>query len=111
LEGYETVTNWQKYEAIAGSGESTADIDAAMLAYMPDYDPNAKSPNRTELKYQDIREMGYTPAQFIALHDVYDAGGGKAAIIRAINALPYVKSYREAQLLWSIFDGDYYKKK
>jgi hypothetical protein len=110
LEGYETVTNWQKYEAIAGSGESTADIDAAMLAYMPDYDPDAKSPNRTELKYQDIREMGYTPAQFIALHDVYDAGGGKAAIVRAINALPYVKSYREAQLLWSIFDGDYYKK-
>lgn len=111
LEGYETVTNWQKYEAIAGSGESTADIDAAMLAYMPDYDPDAKSPNRTELKYQDIRELGYTPAQFIALHDVYDDGGGKRAIINAINALPYVKSYREAQLLWSIFDGDYYTKK
>jgi hypothetical protein len=110
LSGNKTVGDWQVYGSIAGSGESAADIDAAMLAYMPDYDPSAKSPNRTELKYQDIRGMGYTPAQFIALHDVYDDGGGKRAIINAIKSLPYVKSRKEAELLYYIFSGDYYTK-
>jgi hypothetical protein len=113
------VGDWQVYGSIATSGESTADIDAAMLIYMPNYDPDAKSPNRTELKYQDIRERGYTPGQFVELHDAYDAGGGKDAIVNRIMGLPYVKNKgmtyyerkKEAETLYYIFDGGYYTKK
>jgi hypothetical protein len=111
LEGYSQVADWQKYEAIAGSGLSDAETDAVMLAYMPDYDPDKKGSDRTELKYKDIRGRGYSPEEYVDLYGVYRDGGGKWAIINAINALPYVKSYQEAILLYSIFEGDYYKNK
>lgn len=109
IEGNTDVTPYQKYEVIAGSGLSDAETDAVMLAYMPDYDPDKKGSDRTELKYQDIRDRGYSPEEYVDLYGVYRDGGGKWAIINAINALPYVKSYQEAVLLYSIFEGGYYK--
>lgn len=116
LEGYSQVTNWQTYEAIATSGASVEDIDAAMLAYMPDYNPNAKSPDRTELKYQDIRGMGFTPEQYVMLAEIYrreDAAGGKGTKKRtkdAFDAIPNISPQMAAEI-YAIFSGEKYSKK
>lgn len=72
------VKDIQKYEAIANTPTLSAkDKDAAIMAYMTDYNPDAASPDTTELKYQYARqEMGLTPEQYIK---ALRANVGKAA--------------------------------
>ena len=115
LAGEDEVSAFQKYEAIAGMDLPESDIDAAMLAYMPDYNPDAKSPNRTEVKYQDIRGMGFTPEEYILIYQVYrdekDIGGDgtKDRTKDAIDAIPGITT-KEAEMLYDILSGEKYSK-
>lgn len=116
LEGEDEVSAFQKYEAIAGMDLTEAEIDAAMLAYMPDYNPDAENPNRTELKYEDIRGMGFTPEQYVILYDIYRDEkdiGGKGTKNRTIDELQkfYGITEEEAKDIYAILSGDKYKEK
>ena len=53
---YSAIRDIQTREAIAENDSlSTREKDYVMKAYMTDYDPTAKSPQTTELKYDEIR--------------------------------------------------------
>lgn len=109
-EGNVEVTPAQKWAAIAGSDMTDAEMDIAIKAYMTDYNPDAKNPDRTELKYDAIRDMGFSPEQFVDMYEVYSNTSGKWKKIGALDAMPGV-SNREAQLLYSIYSGDFFKEK
>lgn len=55
-----------QYQAVANTkGLSEAQLDTAMKLYMPDYDPSAKKPVKTEVKYDYIRqEMGFSAKEY-----------------------------------------------
>lgn len=55
-----------QYQAVANTkGLSEAQLDKAMKLYMPDYDPSAKKPVKTEVKYDYIRqEMGFSAKEY-----------------------------------------------
>lgn len=54
-------------------GLSEEDMDAAMKLYMPDYDPSAKSPDVSELRYEYIRkDMGYSAKDYAAFRYAYN---------------------------------------
>ena len=99
----------QKYEAIADSKYTDAEKDLIMKAYMPDYDPTDKSPDKTELKYDAVRDLGYSPEEYVDIYRAYSDASKKAEKIAAIQKLGY--SYSQAQMLYSIFDGGYFKGK
>ena len=98
-------------EAIAENGSlSTREKDIVMRAYMPDYDPTAKNPQKTELKYDAIRDLGVSPKGYAdAYRDYLNASGtGK----RSRTIAQYMKSYgwdrSTAQKVYDIYAG-YYK--
>lgn len=106
LPGKSQVSSAQKWEAIAGAGMSDAETDTAMKAYMPDYNPNAKSPDRTELKYDAIREMGYSPEEFVEMYIIYSGTNGKWNKTSALQkAFPGANVMR----LYAILSGSYFK--
>lgn len=55
-----------QYQAVANTkGLSEAQLDKAMKLYMPDYDPSAKKPAKTEVKYDYIRqELGFSAKEY-----------------------------------------------
>ena len=54
-------------------GLSEKDMDIAMKLYMPDYDPSAKSPDVSELRYEYIRkDMGYSAKDYAAFRYAYN---------------------------------------
>lgn len=55
-----------QYQAVANTkGLSEAQMDKAMKLYMPDYDPSAKKPVKTEVKYDYIRqELGFSAKEY-----------------------------------------------
>nr|DAF68044.1 MAG TPA: hypothetical protein [Caudoviricetes sp.] len=55
-----------QYQAVANTkGLSEAQMDKAMKLYMPDYDPSAKNPVKTEAKYDYIRkELGFSAKEY-----------------------------------------------
>ena len=108
-EGYETVRDVQKYEAIADSKYTDAEKDLIMKAYMPDYDPTDKTPDKTELKYDAIRDLGYSPEEYVDIYQAYSDSSKKAEKIAAIQKLGY--NYSQAALFYSIFYGSYFKGK
>lgn len=61
-------------QAIASTkGLSEEDMDAAMKLYMPDYDPSAKSPDVSELRYEYIRkDMGYSAKDYASFRYAYN---------------------------------------
>lgn len=71
----ETASRTDKYRTIAAmtgkNGLTTYDIDDVMKEWMPDYDPAAKSPDKTELKYDYARkELGLSPQEFVDAYEV-----------------------------------------
>lgn len=74
-----TVANWQKYEAIAGSGATTADIDKAMSAYMSEE-------TNDPIKYQLMRDAGYTPQEFAAAFHYYKTATSKDSFVKLVTA-------------------------
>lgn len=108
---YSTIRDIQIREAIAENDNlSTVEKDYVMKAYMPDHDPTAKSPQKTELKYDAIRELGVSAEGYAAAYrDYLDASGsGK----RRRTIAYYMKTYgwdrSTAQKVYDIYAG-YYK--
>ena len=108
---YSEVRPIQIREAIAENDSlSRVEKDYVMKAYMTDYDPTAKSPEKTELKYDAIRDLGVSPEGYAAAYrDYLDASGtGK----RRRTIAQYMKSYgwdrSTAQKVYDIYAG-YYK--
>lgn len=70
------LSNRETYSAIAGFNASESVKDEIMLTYMDDYDPTAKSPDTTELKYQYARqEMGLSAEVFAEAYGINNDGG------------------------------------
>lgn len=65
-----------QFQAIADTkGLSEDDIDIAMKLYMKDYDPEAKSPDISELYYDYIRnDLGYSAKDYAAFRYAYNVG-------------------------------------
>ena len=108
---YSDIRDIQVREAIADSSSlSRVEKDYVMKAYMTDYDPTAKSPEKTELKYDAIRDLGVSPEGYTAAYrDYLDASGtGK----RRRTIAYYMKTYgwdrSTAQKVYDIYAG-YYK--
>lgn len=102
--GEATVTNRDKWGYIAAlDGLSDKEKDRVMLLYMPDYDPEAEKPNKTELKYAYLRGKGYSAEQFTQTYGVTKEFTRKADMIAAWVALGY--SNEEAQMFYKLYKG------
>lgn len=102
--GEAAVTNRDKWGYIAAlDGLSDKEKDRVMLLYMPDYDPEAEKPNKTELKYAYLRGKGYSAEQFTQTYGVTQAFTRKADMIAAWVALGY--SSEEAQMFYKLYKG------
>ena len=97
--GKEEVSSAQKWEAVAKSKKLTdREKDAAIKAYMTDYNPESSSPKTTELKYDYARqELGISPEEYIR---IIAAEGEKAERIKAWQDMGYTKE--EAAALWNL---------
>lgn len=102
--GEATVTNRDKWGYIAAlDGLSDKEKDRVMLLYMPDYNPEAEKPNKTELKYAYLRGRGYSAEQFTQTYNVTQEFTKKADMIAAWVALGY--SSEEAQMFYKLYKG------
>lgn len=100
--GEATVTNRDKWGYIAAlDGLSDKEKDQIMLLYMPDYNPEAEKPNKTELKYAYLRSKGYSAEQFTQTYSVTKEFTKKADMIAAWVALGY--SSEEAQMFYKLY--------
>jgi hypothetical protein len=97
------VRDVDKWESIADADFlSESEIDTAMKLYMPDYDPEDESPNKTELKYDYARqEWGLSAAEYAAIYRVQADGDNKEEKVAGWKALGY--SDKECELLWNLF--------
>lgn len=102
--GEATVTNRDEWGYIAAlDGLSDKEKARVMLLYMPDYDPEAEKPNKTELKYAYLRGRGYSAEQFTQTYSVTQEFTKKADMIAAWVALGY--SSEEAQMFYKLYKG------
>lgn len=103
-----------QYQAISKTpGLTDAQMDKAMKLYMPDYDKEAKSPTKTEPRYDYIRqELGFSPKEYAdaayAMHaEEADTDGDgrilKNEEIQAIMDLGYDR--QTATWFWGIYSG------
>ena len=85
-------------------GVSDAEKDAIMKAYMTDYDPDAKSPQKTELKYDYARqELGLTPREYVDVYTVQLDGGKKAQKLDKWEAMGYTPE--QAKMFYRLFSA------
>lgn len=100
--GENRVTDRDKWGYIAAlDGLSDKEKDRVMLLYMPDYNPEAEKPNKTELKYAYLRSKGYSAEQFAQTYSVTQEFTKKADMIAAWVALGY--SSEEAQMFYKLY--------
>ena len=100
-----TVKDIDKREAIAKTtGLTEHQVDIIMKAYMPDYDPDAEKKEKTELKYDYIRqELGMTPVEYADTYRAYLENAKKHEKIAAIQDLGY--DYTMASKLYRLYQG------
>lgn len=102
--GGNRVTDRDKWGYIAAlDGLSDKEKDRVMLLYMPDYNPEAEKPNKTELKYAYLRSKGYSAEQFTQTYSVTQEYTKKADMIAAWVELGY--SREEAQMFYKLYKG------
>lgn len=105
---YSAIRDIQTREAIAENDSlSTREKDYVMKAYMTDYDPTAKSPQTTELKYDEIRKLGVSPEGYTAAYrDYLDASGtGKRRRTIALYMNKYGWDRSTAQKVYDLYAG------
>lgn len=105
---FSDIRDIQIQEAIAENGSLSArEKDIVMRAYMPDYDPTAKSPQTTELKYDEIRKLGVSPEGYTAAYrDYLDASGtGKRRRTIALYMNKYGWDRSTAQKVYDLYAG------
>ena len=79
-------------------GKTNEAKDALVKAYMDDYNPESSSPDKTELKYDYLRqELNRSPEDAIA---IMRAQGNKAAKMAEWDAMGYTKA--ECDILWNL---------
>ena len=100
-----TVKDIDKREAIAKTtGLTEHQVDIIMKAYMPDYDPDAEKKEKTELKYDYIRqELGMTPVEYADTYRAYLENAKKHEKIAAIQDLGY--DHTMASKLYRLYNG------
>ena len=100
-----TVKDIDKREAIAKTtGLTEHQVDIIMKAYMPDYDPTDEKPNKTEFKYDYIRqELGMTPAEYADTYRAYLENAKRHEKIAAIQDLGY--DHTMASKLYRLYNG------
>lgn len=103
--GNKQVSESQKYEAIANTKGVTQDeIDALMRAYMPDYDPDNGKTEKTEIRYDYLRqEMKLTPAKTIAAMRIASGDGKKADKFAAWKSMGM--SDTQCNTLWNALES------
>lgn len=102
--GKKSVTNVDKWDYIASvNGLSEDERDNVMKLYMTDYNPNAKNPDKTELRYDFLRERGYSAEQFVETYSVTRQYSTKKDKIAAWQELGYSKE--EAEMLYRLYAG------
>ena len=112
--GYNEIRPAQEMEAVAKSSNLTeSQKDVMMKLYMDDYDPNAKKPDTTELKYDYIREKGFSALEFADAYDIYSheknvGGDGTAKRTRERMCRELGIKMSEAKELYKLFGG-YFK--
>lgn len=108
--GEASVRPIDKYTAITNVvGLTDDEIDAILEDYMPDYDPEDDSPDKTYLKYDYVRQqLGISPEGYIDIYNVYLDGGKKAETISRWTELGY--SSEEANVLYNLFKATGKKK-
>lgn len=105
---FSDIRDIQIREVIAENGSLSArEKDIVMRAYMPDYDPTAKSPQTTELKYDEIRKLGVSPEGYTAAYrDYLDASGtGKRRRTIALYMNKYGWDRSTAQKVYDLYAG------
>lgn len=104
--GKRTVTNADKYSAIANlRGVSSDNIDKIMREWMPDYDPGNGKTEKTEVKYDYMRqEMGISAKAYAQLYKANSESNKKADKIAAFEAMGYNR--KTAEQLYRIFSGN-----
>lgn len=97
-------SNTQKWEAIADATMTEAGKDAMMKAFMDDYNPNAKTVDTTELKYEYARNnMELTASEFVDAKQAYDSQKKKRDKINAMVDAGFDKD--TATELYKLFYG------
>ena len=100
-----SVRDIDRREAIAKANLSVQEKDTVMKSYMADYDPKDESPERTEVKYEYIREeMGLSSEEYAETYRAYLDEPYKADKIAAIEALGYSKAV--ATKLYYVYYGN-----
>ncbi|MGN0978639.1 MAG: hypothetical protein ACI4PH_11340, partial [Faecousia sp.] len=99
--GKASVRDIDKREAIAKSGLSDDEIDTIMHVYMPDT-------GNTELKYDTIRDLGFTAEEYADSYRAYLDNSKKADKIAAIQQ-ELGCDYSTANTLYRIYYGSYFK--
>lgn len=109
--GERNVRDIDKREAIAKtSGLSTKEVDQMMKVYMGDYDPKDKDSDKTELKYNYIRqELGLTPKQYAATYRASLDNSKKKDKIDAIMDLGFDR--KTATALYNVYSSNNQGKK
>jgi len=95
-----------KYDAIANlRGVSSDNIDKIMREWMPDYDPGNGKTEKTEVKYDYMRqEMGISAKSYAQLYKANSESNKKADKIAAFEAMGYDR--KTADQLYRIFSGN-----
>lgn len=103
--GKRAVTDYDKWWAISTSGGiQDSEKDTAIKAYMPDYDPTAKSKNYIDVKYDYAREeLGVSPARFVQLYHAYQEGDSKTE--KKENLREIVRDEAMVNQLYNLFNG------
>lgn len=103
--GEASVRPIDKYTAIANVVDlSDEEIDAIMKAYMPDYDPEDDSTDKTYLRYEYVRQkLELSPEKFVDIYTVKLNGGKKDEVIANWVNLGY--DPEEANVLYRLFNA------
>lgn len=100
-----SVRDIDRREAIANANLSAQEKDTVMKSYMADYDPKDESPERSEVKYEYIREaMGLTAEEYAETYRAYLDERYKADKIAAIVDLGYDRAV--ATKLYYVYYGN-----
>lgn len=98
---HKDVVPGQRWEAALEGGTTNEAKDALVKAYMDDYNPESSSPDKTELKYDYLREeLNRSPEDAIAIIRAQQSGNKDAKMAKWA-AMGYTKA--ECDILWNLF--------
>lgn len=98
---HKDVVPGQRWEAALEGGTTSEAKDALVKAYMDDYNPESSAPDKTELKYDYLRqELNRSPEDAIAIMRAQQSGNKDEKMAKWA-AMGYTKA--ECDILWNLF--------